>query len=173
MSQQTVAQAQNGHSIFSRKKIRHFGTKIDWGGKYYIQCIRANRKVVNFKYTIVWIFHIYWDFWKSPATWPLAAAAAAIAAEPQPQAFDPVWYPYRKIRESKRKTSLFFSTTSFLLILYVSSRIFRFRGSNPRPLYVSANGIPGPKWSLYLLPKNNLSSWNQDWLRRKILFTMY
>ena len=34
----------------------------------------------------------------------LAAAAAAIAAEPQPQAFDPDWYPYRKIRECKRKT---------------------------------------------------------------------
>ena len=35
-------------------------------------------------------------------------AAAAIAAEPQPQAFDPDWYPYRKIRECKRKTLLFF-----------------------------------------------------------------
>ena len=46
----------------------------------------------------------------------LAAAAAAIAAEPQPQAFDPDWHPYGKIREYKRKTSLF-STTSFLLIL--------------------------------------------------------
>ena len=38
----------------------------------------------------------------------LAAAAAAIAAEPQPQAFDPDWHPYRKIRDYKRKTSLFF-----------------------------------------------------------------
>ena len=37
-----------------------------------------------------------------------AAAAAAIAVEPQPQAFDPDWYPHSKIREYKRKTSLFF-----------------------------------------------------------------
>ena len=42
---------------------------------------------------------------------------------------------------------------SFLLILYVSSKIFRFPGSNPKTLYVSANGIPGPKWSLYVFPK--------------------
>ncbi len=81
-----------------------------------------------------------------------AAAAAAIAAEPQPQAFDPDWYPYRKIREYKRKTSLF-STTSFLLILYVPSKIFRFPGSNPKPLHVSSKGISGPKWSLHGLPK--------------------
>ena len=56
----------------------------------------------------------------------------------------------------------FFSTTSFLLILYVSSKIFRFSGSNPKPLHVSSKGIPGPKWSLYGLPKKNLSSQNQD-----------
>ena len=31
-----------------------------------------------------------------------------LAAEPQPQAFDSDWYSYRKIRECKRKTSLFF-----------------------------------------------------------------
>ena len=37
-----------------------------------------------------------------------AAAETATAAEPQPQAFGPGWYPHRKIREYKRKTSLFF-----------------------------------------------------------------
>jgi hypothetical protein len=35
----------------------------------------------------------------------------------------------------------------------MSSKIFRFPGSNPKPLYVSANGILGPKWSPYVLPK--------------------
>ena len=40
--------------------------------------------------------------------------------------------------------------------LYVYSKIFRFPGSNPKPSHVSANGIPGPKWSLYLLPKKNI-----------------
>ena len=79
-------------------------------------------------------------------------AAAAIAAEPQPQAFDPDWYPYRKIRECKCKTSIFFYHV-ISMILYVCSKIFRFSGSNPKPLHVSAKGIPGPKWSLYGLPK--------------------
>ena len=75
-------------------------------------------------------------------------AAAATAAEPQPQAFDPGWYPHRRIRECKREHR-FFSTTSFLLILYVSGKIFRFAGRNLKPLHVSAKGIPDPKWSLY------------------------
>ena len=76
----------------------------------------------------------------------------AAAAEPQPQAFDPDWYPYRKIRECKHKHR-FFSTTSFLLILYVSDKISRFPGRNLKPLHVSEKGITGPKWSLYVSPK--------------------
>ena len=36
------------------------------------------------------------------------AAAAAAAATAAAAAFDPGWYPHRKIRECKRKTSLFF-----------------------------------------------------------------
>ena len=63
--------------VLPKKKIRHLGIKIDWGGKCYLQCIRANGKLVNFKYIIAQIFHINWDFWKSPTTWPLAIAVAA------------------------------------------------------------------------------------------------
>ena len=31
-------------SLCSPKKIRHLGIKIDWGEKYYLQCIGANGK---------------------------------------------------------------------------------------------------------------------------------
>ena len=52
MSQQKVSQAQNGHSVFSRKKIRHLRIKIDLEEKYYLQCIGAMEKPLRFKYTI-------------------------------------------------------------------------------------------------------------------------
>ncbi len=77
-----------------------------------------------------------------------------LAAEPQPQAFDPDWYPYRKIRECKRKTSLFFyHVIPTDITVYVSDKIFRFPGRNLKPLHVSAKGIPDPKWSLYVSRK--------------------
>jgi hypothetical protein len=53
MFQQTVSQAQNGHAMFFRKKIRHLGIKIDLGENIiYTVFIRANGKLVSFKYII-------------------------------------------------------------------------------------------------------------------------